>query len=59
MYNVVNKKCPLNYLSTQCRVQLTVQCITFKWVQGGYIFCWGIFRITFTVQLKLQYKGKY
>ena len=25
MYNVVNKKCTLNYLSTQCKVQLTVQ----------------------------------
>ena len=66
MYNVVNKKCTLNYLSTQCKVQLTVQYTdqksvkysAFKGVQGGFI-CLRLFRVTFTVQMKVQYKGKY
>ena len=68
MYNVVNKKCTLNYLGSQCRVQFTVQCTvqkqsvnivhsTLKGVQGGFFL--HLFRVTFTVQLTVKYIGKY
>ena len=33
MYNVVNKKYTLNYLSTLCRVQFTEQCTVKKIVK--------------------------
>ena len=68
MYNVVNKKCTNNYLSTQCRIQFTVQCFvqkksvkkvhsTFKGVKEQFFL--RLFRVTFKVQLKVQYIGKY
>ena len=67
MYNVVNKKGTPNYLSTQCRIQVIVQCFvqkkcvkkvhrTFKVIKEGFFL--RLFRVTFKVQLKLQYIEK-